>query len=96
MEAPNEIIQRAISENEECIKSLEVLRKERGPKHTGVSKTSKPQNPPEIPSTSSAFKPIQLESTKDRRLLQVLKKKEGKKWSEWLPTSKIWKKTKDR
>ena len=30
------------------------------------------------------------------RLLQYLKKEEGKKWSKWLPTSEIQKRTKDR
>ena len=48
------------------MKSLEILKKEKEPKHTGVGKTSKPQTQPTIPSTSSAFQSIQLRNTVER------------------------------
>ena len=43
VETAQEIIRRAMVEHDEGMKSLEVLRKEREAKHTGVRRTSKPQ-----------------------------------------------------
>ena len=57
------------------MRSLEALKKEREPKHTGVGKTSRPKNQPEISSTSSAFKLIQPGNTVDREITPVAKER---------------------
>ena len=52
---PVDIIRKVSEKYEEWIKSLDDVRMQQQPKHTGVGKTSQPKAPNNIQSTSSAF-----------------------------------------
>ena len=58
VEMPVDIIRKASEEHEECMKSLDCVRMQQQPKHTGVGKTSQPKVPNNIQSTISAFQQI--------------------------------------
>ena len=55
---PVDIIRKASEEHKDCMKSLDDVRMQQKPKHTGVGKTSQPKAPNNIQSTSSAFQQI--------------------------------------
>ena len=69
-------IRMASEEHEECMKSINEIRKSKEPKHTGVRKTSKSKEQHQILSTTSAFHQVQRAMSKDHKALPVLKEKE--------------------
>ena len=70
-----DIIRKASEEHEECMKSLDDVRMQQQPKHTGVGKTSQPKAPNNIQSTSSAFQQIPQAMGEDCEASLILKER---------------------
>ena len=79
MEMPVDIIRKASEEHKECMKSLDDVRMQQQPKHTGVGKTSQPKVPNNIQSTNSAFQWIPQATAKDHEASLILKDRGDKR-----------------
>ena len=75
VEMPVDIIRKVSEEQEECMKSLDDVRMQQNPKHTGVGKTSQPKAPNNIQSTSSAFQQIPQAMGKTQETSPILKER---------------------
>ena len=68
-----DIISKVSEEHEECMKSLDDVRIQQQPKHTGVGKTSQPKASNDIQSTSSSFQQIPQAMSEGHEASPILK-----------------------
>ena len=76
VEMPVDIIRKASEEHKECMESVDDVRMQQKPKHTGVGKTSQPKAPNNIQSTSSAFQQIAQAMGESCEASPILKERE--------------------